>query len=333
MENIKLDIKFYNEDLASSWDTFIYQEAYNGAFVTTRNFLAYHPQGKFLDRSLLIYKDDRLIAVIPACELKNDNGRILYSHRGSTFGGIIVAKEYFNVRYLKAIITVIDEYIAKEGYSSVVLRQVPTVFSAGSVGSLDYLLKLQGFAKFEELSFVVDISKIKDGDVLSIMRWNTKQQVVQSLKFNLSVRELNNKDEIQKFHQMLSENLKRHEVKPVHSAEEFWDLLRRFPERVKFYGCFKDNMLIGAALTWLYGDHLLHLQNICMDYNYQNLRPSNILVYYFIKKCLDDRLSYFSFGISTEDNGNQLNFNLAKFKEGFGADGYINSIYYKDYGI
>lgn len=72
----------------AEWDRFVMHESGNGTFLQTRNFLNYHPAGRFTDASLMVYNEHGgLGAVVPAALRLDGATRIFRSHPGSTFGG------------------------------------------------------------------------------------------------------------------------------------------------------------------------------------------------------------------------------------------------------
>ncbi len=59
----------------AEWDRFVMHESGNGTFLQTRNFLNYHPAGRFTDASLMVYNEHGgLGAVVPAA-LRLDGAR------------------------------------------------------------------------------------------------------------------------------------------------------------------------------------------------------------------------------------------------------------------
>ncbi len=315
----------------TTWDDFVYN-AYNGSFAQTKLFLDYHPSDRFSDFSCAVMFKGKPVALIPACVLNQDGKEVLYSHRGSTFGGCIIDPLFMTSAYIESILHSFDSFIQAKGFAKVVLRQLPSLFSLGSVGTLDYMLGKHGYKAYTELSFIVDLQGLNsEDDLFSSYRLSTKQQTMQGISKGCTVREVDDVVLIEKFHELLSNNLTRHDAKPIHSVVELVDLKKRFPGVVKIFGCFFDKKMIGGAMTWLYNKRVLHLQNICIDYEYQLIRPGNVLNHKFLVECIKNRIPYYSFGISTEDNGSKLNTGLARYKEGFGAQGFPNKIYYKEY--
>ena len=69
-------IKRYIAECAAEWDDFVSQTR-NGTFLFMRQYMDYHAD-RFCDHSLMIYRKERLCALLPA----NESEGILYSHGG-----------------------------------------------------------------------------------------------------------------------------------------------------------------------------------------------------------------------------------------------------------
>ena len=82
----------YTADQEAAWDRFVMQESGNGTFLQTRNFLNYHPAGRFEDASLVVYNEHGgLGAVVPgAVQQRKDGRKVFRSHPGSTYGGLVL---------------------------------------------------------------------------------------------------------------------------------------------------------------------------------------------------------------------------------------------------
>ena len=52
----------YEDNYEKAWDRFVLEESINGTFLQTRNFLNYHPTGRFEDNSLMFMKGNNIIA-------------------------------------------------------------------------------------------------------------------------------------------------------------------------------------------------------------------------------------------------------------------------------
>ena len=49
-----LEIVKYEDKYQEAWDQFVLKNSVNGTFLQTRNFLNYHPEGRFVDASVLV---------------------------------------------------------------------------------------------------------------------------------------------------------------------------------------------------------------------------------------------------------------------------------------
>lgn len=88
-----VSIRSYNESYKEKWDKFISEESCNGTFLQSRRFLDYHPKDRFEDSSLMFMNGETIIAVLPA-NIVTEPQKVLFSHQGSTFGGLVIGKKY-----------------------------------------------------------------------------------------------------------------------------------------------------------------------------------------------------------------------------------------------
>ena len=97
----------------AEWDRFVMHESGNGTFLQTRNFLNYHPAGRFTDASLMVYNEHGgLGAVVPAALRLDGATRIFRSHPGSTFGGPVLRSTYNSAAKSIGILQAVEDYIA-----------------------------------------------------------------------------------------------------------------------------------------------------------------------------------------------------------------------------
>ena len=95
----------YNDELFNIWDNFV-KESVNGNIYHTRKFLSYHSPNKFIDESILIYKENIIVCVLPCCK----NGDTFFSHKGATYGGPVFSENVYNIKNLNNIIELIFKY-------------------------------------------------------------------------------------------------------------------------------------------------------------------------------------------------------------------------------
>lgn len=328
MSNTDIRIELYNQDFMAQWEDFI-DKSFNGCFIHKRKFLNYHSPEKFKDHSLIFYKGNAIVAVMPACEISLNDRKTFFSHRGSTFGGFVFSEKFFEIQIINKIIESFNQYVNPLNFDQIILKQQSNIFSKGSTDNLKYLLGINSFKHYEELSFVIDLKGLTENNLIDSFRPNTRSKVRQSMKNDLHCEYVESDESITKFHEILSSNLEKHESKPIHSVNELIDLKKRFPTEIEFIHCKKGNDVIAASMTWNFNNKVIHTQNISIDYRYSDLKPSNFMIHFMINQAMKKSFNYFSFGISTENQGKELNFGLAEFKEGFGANGHLNYTHYR----
>lgn len=321
----------YTEAQQERWDRFVLHNSVNGTFLQTRNFLNYHPKDRFIDASIMVMQGCNIVAVIPACDTQDEGKRCFFSHKGSTFGGIIIDKAKYNLSTMEEMLPVLEAYWRTEGYEKVLLKQTGDIFSQRSNDLVEYYLFKSGFSTYREISFYIDCTKLPQ-DISASFYASRRRGYRNSLKSALTLRRLETEDEIAQFYQVLCKNLMKFDAKPVHTLAELIEFKQsRLPEHVDFYGVFSDDRLIAGTMLFYFDKLVLHTQYLAQDADYAHLYPMNFMDHEMIKLARDQGFRYFSFGISTEERGKVLNTSLALFKEGFGCDYSLNRAYYKEF--
>ncbi|MDP4142955.1 MAG: peptidoglycan bridge formation glycyltransferase FemA/FemB family protein [Bacillota bacterium] len=328
---VNVELLTYSNEYENIWDNFIANNSANGTFLQTRRFLNYHNPDKFQDNSLIFKKKNStdVVALVPACQLIEEGKRVFYSHKGSTFGGIVINNKYNNIEVINYLVEQITEYCKENKFQKIILKNTPALFSENNTEALDYFLYKHSYNSYRELSFYIDYSNYEDCIIRNFSS-NKKRGYKSSLKWNLKFRKIS-EEEIIDFYKMLCSNLKKHNTKPVHTYKELLDLkFNRLNNNMDFYGVFLDEKIIAGSMVFLFSNRVLHTQYLAVDAEYLNYYAMNFLNYNLIKLAKDKDFKYFSFGICTEDNGKYLNLGLAKFKKDFGTQCSNNITYYKE---
>ncbi|MCM1308222.1 MAG: GNAT family N-acetyltransferase [Butyrivibrio sp.] len=325
-------IEKYEKHYEERWDWFVMNNSVNGTFLQTRNFLNYHPEGRFYDASVLVMQGSNIVAVIPACDVKDEGKRSFFSHKGSTFGGIVIGKEKYDISTMEELFPCLEEYIKSEGYERAVFKNTSDVFSDKNSDLLDYYFYKNDYDYFNEISFYIDCEKMSE-DIISDWFATRRRGYRNSLKSGLSFRRIETDAEIAVFYDILCKNLKKFGTVPVHTLEELLEFKHnRLSEDIDFYGVYLEDRLVAGTMLFYFGKRVLHTQYLAQDADYSKLYTMNFLDYEVIRMAREKGFSKFSFGISTEDRGKVLNTTLALFKEGFGCDYCVNRSYTKTFG-
>jgi hypothetical protein len=287
-------------------------------------------KNRFNDHSLLIKKGTNIVAVVPACEMVEKSKRIFYSHKGSTFGGIILNSVYNDIIHIDSVVSILEQYLNEQGFDKVVLKNTSEIFCNDNTSLLDYFYFKYGYRNYNELSLYIDFKKY-NSIIENNFSASKRRDFKYSLNYNLQFKILKTDNEINNFYNLLLLSLRNHNTKPIHSLEELLDFKNsRFSDMVEFYGVYYKNNLIAGSMVFNFNNTVFHTQYLASNLVYSNYYPMNFLNYNLIREAYINNFRFFSFGISTEEQGKILNTSLAQFKEGFGTMGSINRTYYKE---
>lgn len=325
-----MEIVRYTKEWEDRWDRFVMNRSVNGTFLQTRNFLNYHPVGRFEDASILCVQGSNIVAVIPACATREDGKKCFFSHKGSTFGGIILDREKYNISTLDTVFSLLEKHYIQCGYKLAYIKDTSNVFSSIDLALSDYFFYKYGYSSINELSFYIDCAELSE-DIVSTWTSGRRRDYRYSLQNGLVFKQLKSEKEIKDFYEILVENLALHNTGPVHTFDELIDLWKnRLSEIIDFYGVCHDEKLIAGTMLFYFNSDVLHTQYLAQRGEYANLFTMNFLDYNLIKLAKEKGYKKFSFGISTENRGKDLNMGLALFKEGFGTKFCNNRSYKKE---
>ena len=327
-------VRPYTETLADKWDAFVMSHAVNGTFLHTRRFLNYHPQGRFEDCSLMIYNAQELCAVIPAAVGMVDGKRMLRSHPGSTFGGILVGEEMLRAPRLVELVADVDEYLPSEGFEGCELKLTSDLFSTRPTDALQYALYHAGYTDELEIAAYLPIAGKTAEELVGEYSFNKRYDLKKCEKAGLTRRILHSDEEISAFYDLLCWNLQKFDVKPVHTLEELLAFHHeRLKDEVLFLGVFEPEgrMIAGACLFRFAQAHVLHTQYLATAPDVKKIVPSTFLYHSVIETGLEMGYRAISFGTSTHDRGRVLNTGLILNKEGYGSLHSLNRIYTRVY--
>lgn len=329
-----IEIMKYDRTFETQWDNIV-ENSINGTIFHTRKFINYHPKDRFEDDSLIIKHKGKVIALFPAAKVKKDDYIILKSHPGTSYGGPVLLK---NIGLKKAfqLISAIEEYAKLNDYSSIEFRICPKIFHKRPCDELDFAFINNGFKREdEELSTCYYLPDYQTNNTEELIykfdnssKGKARQGINKGIKNNYDVRELLLND-YSLFYDMLNSNLKKHNTNPVHSLNELIELKNIYSHNIKISGVYFQNILIGGFLLMNINTQGWHIFYSAMDYKYTNLRPMNFLLFKTIEELANDNQKYLNFGISTEDGGRIINWDLFQFKESFNGMGILRTYWKK----
>ena len=298
------EIRRYTADRADEWNQFV-AASKNGTFLFDRRFMDYHSD-RFRDHSLMVYRDGRLYALLPA----NEKGDTLVSHGGLTYGGLVTDSRCSAKGVLESF-TAINAYLRQQGFHSVVYKAIPWIYHQLPAEEDLYALTAVCNARLtirDISSAIVSTRRMKFTE-------SRRSGLRKALKAGLTVRE---SDDVDAFWHILNDNLtQKYAVRPVHTADELRLLQGRFPDNIKLWLVFDGDTPIGGTLLFL-TPQVLHTQYISATPYGKQHGAIDLLFDHLIYNIYAD-YPYIDFGKSTVSDSADLNEQLIFQKEGFGA--------------
>lgn len=308
-------LKRYCQNDYSSWNAFV-QKATNATFQYHRDFMEYH-KDRFTDYSLMIYKGNVLVALLPANCLNN----CLYSHQGLSSGGLVYGDK-LKLAEVILIFKALLQFLNQNSISKIQLRILPVIYHKKPAQELEYALFLaEGQLIRRDSLSVVDLYKPFK------MAKGREEGIKRGIKNSLEIIET---EELQGFwEQLLIPNLfRKYGVRPVHSLEEIQSLKRRFPNHIRQFNVFDKGRLV-AGTTLFESQQLIHCQYISADDSKNQSGSLDFLFYYLLSEVFKDK-NYFCFGSSNGNQGKMLNIGLSFWKQSFGAGTFVQDTYEVD---
>lgn len=304
-----LAVRPYGRSDASAWDAVV-EQSRNGVFLHRRDYMDYHAD-RYDDRSLIVERNGVPVAIFPA----NVQGKTVLSHGGLTYAGLI-STHALRAESTLAVFELIGEAYRAFGVEKVIYKAVPHIFHAYPAEEDLYALhRLGARLKRRDISSVIALKEsfcFTDG---------RRRAVNNARKAGLQIQP---GTDLAGFHTLLAEVLRNHGAAPTHSLDELRLLQARFPQQIVLYDARRDGGLLAGAIVYDFGRGV-HTQYLAASDEGRRVNALNLLLAELIERYGDRH--YFSFGISTEQEGRALNGGLISQKEYFGARGVVHDFY------
>lgn len=312
-----MQIVRYSPELAHEWNERVMLSR-NGTFLLDRRFMDYHSD-RFVDASLMFYSGRQLLGLLPA----SIDGEHVISHGGLTYGGFILSADAHAQDVGEMLAGTMGHYRSM-GVKTLTIKPIPTIYhSYPSDDELYWLtrhgaqLSARGLSSAVRLDTPIPFSTLR------------RRKVHLARQSGLVVEETADSTDFQEYWEVLTEVLtQHHNRRPVHTIDEILRLRESFPENIVLFVARrpKDRKIIAGTLLFL-NHEVAHAQYIASSDEGRATGALDLLFYHVISDLQESSMSYFDFGISTENGGRYLNEGLNFQKEGYGARSVVYDAY------
>ena len=311
-------IEIYTEKYKEKWDAFV-EHSKNGTIFHTRKFLSYHPPDRFEDFSLMFLKDGNIMSVLPACIEVDSNEKILASHKGSTYGGFVVPFK-FGIEDSLALVDTLLEFLYKKGFKGIWMRTPEYIFEKEPSQEIKFAMWHRGFSlDYVELS-----------TCYALKNYDSSKPIIRQARrsYDRGLKCIFDDKNFEDFYRILYDNLKnKYNREPTHTLDEILLLKKLLDDKFILVSAYLDNELIGGIVIFIANNKTAHIFYSAVKKNIAGLFPNDALVDTAIRKLKDMGFNYLNYGISTEDKGKIINFELFRFKEKFKGFGVYREVW------
>ena len=297
-------IKRYSDNNKQLWNDFL-TSAKNATFLFHRNYMDYHSD-RFADHSLMVYKGEKLYALLPA----NQKEGTLFSHQGLTYGGLITNAKA-TADDVCQVFVAINNYLREHGFNKVVYKSIPWIYQQLPAEEDLYAIIKECHAHISVRN-VASVINMRNP-----LKWSRDRHYGANKAHTDGIVAAESQD-FAAFWQVLEDNLMTtYQAKPVHTLDEILLLKSRFPNQIKLYVAKREDVVLGGTLLYV-TPQVVHAQYISATPEGKHAHAIDAL---FRKILQEDykNIPYFDFGTSNEQQGKVLNTSLIYQKEGFGG--------------
>lgn len=306
-----LSVEVYCKEHKSQWDQFV-GASKNGVFLFYRDYMEYHSD-RFNDYSLVFFDSGNIAAVLPA----NVKDGVLFTHGGLTFGGVVSGQRMRTLLMLQ-IFDILLLHLREAKINKIVYKTIPCIYHKVPAGEDLYAL-FRHNAKLTRRDVSSTIFLERKLPFTKERRWSINKSKKAGLRIERSY-------DFKTFIAIEKDVLRRkYNVKPTHTAEELQLLAERFPENIKLFAAFKDNVMVAGVIVYE-SENVAHTQYISSTDEGKKMCAIDSVLNFLITEYYMTK-QYFDFGISTENEGRYLNGGLITQKEEFGASAVVYDTY------
>ncbi|SCX83407.1 hypothetical protein [Flavobacterium caeni] len=300
----------YEPQYYDLWNAFVCK-AKNATFLFERDFMEYHSH-RFEDCSLLVFDNQKLMAVMPA----NRVGDEVFSHQGLTYGGLVLPPGA-TPSIVFDLFDAVLRHLKSKGFRRIEIKPILSFYHQEPAFESDCFLVAHGAKLYRrDCNLAVDFN---GPDLLSKSKKKHYRRVSSA-----GIEIVESRDFGPFWKEVLGPKLaSKYGAKPVHSLDEITLLAKRFPHNITQYDAYYDGRIV-AGITLFEFENGIKSQYGATTIEGEKWRALDFLFITLIDK-FKERMAFFDMGTVMATDG-QINTGLMKQKEELGC-----SVYHQDF--
>ena len=319
-----------HEDL---WDRFV-RSSMNGTAFHLQQFLRYHPEDRFDFHSLLFFRGERLIAVLPGGLRQQDY--MFESPLGASYGSFVT--EDISTQTALDIVAAFEQYVCAQEIEEVYLTSAPVIYQPVLTQNLDFALLYRGYNyQRHYISHAIDLTK--PGRPFERFQPTARKHIRRITKHHpeITIEESTPEtlaDLTKEFYPILLENKAKYNAKPTHTLDELLKLQMLLPDLMKLFIVQHKGDAIAGSLLFFANDRVALIFYHMLRYAFDEYKPIYLLMDRVTQWSKDHGYQFVDIGVSQDTNDeNPMTpaLSLINFKEKFDSRGVLRSTLYKRY--
>ena len=271
----------------------------------------------------MLYDGARLAAVMPALIKDEQGSKTVISYGGASYGGLVVAGGS-GITQINRMAETATEYWSRQGVKRILITQPPLIYMQQPNQYIDFSLAKLGYSYLKrEITAIIPLEFSDEEGIINSFKPETRTALRKSYKSGVTVRV---SEDIDAFYHILERNLSaRHNVRPTHTLAELKRLKKLLPKNILQFTSYLGDTPVAGMTIFICNPKVILAFYISHDQDYQEHRPVNSVYHQVIKWGWENGFKYLDLGTFTLNM--QPNWGLGRFKEGFGARGYLRETF------
>ena len=303
-----LELKKLDEVEGKKWDELLFSSSYSTVYHSLswcRVWQKTYPQSDFL---FIILKDsdENYLLGFPLWEKKKLFLSSFYSLPFGTYGGPIM-KDKIDKVSIDVCLKKLDAITQKW---NVLKIEVADFFN-----QYDFL-NSYGFSSKNYFAHLLDLSAIDENNPMKEFDKKRKEGIRQSQRRGVLIKDIESLKEVERCYELTLDTYHRYGIKkpkyPLLLFENIFSVMRQ-NNLLKWVVATKDNKIIGSLMNFTFKD-MVYAWEGASDYDSQNFRPNDALLFHTILWAKKNGFKFFNFGATPSGALGML-----RFKESWGT--------------
>lgn len=313
MSNYNVELLQDGEE--KKWDLFL-RETINPSFYSSTRFNNFYAWKVDEVLRLVFRKKDRIIGIIAGGVVNSEGKMVFNSPYSSSFSGFCYS-DHLSLLDANNIIGCFEEFLSKKGVSEIFICQSPQCYLDHFDESFNFLLDYNDYlVSKKELSYFIT----RESFCNSKISRNVRKACSEGLRLLANI-------DVETACEFLILHKKKRNLGLSIPAADIVGLSKLLGGKIHCHGVYSGENLVAAIIVYVLGKTTVMGFNWDQDYDFQQYRCTDFLLYEVVSYYFD--LGFTKFDLGTATINGEPNWGLLKYKEKLGGIGCLRTTYRK----